>query len=713
MPHPHLSDALPHASERNFHLDSGRAYRPDIDGLRAIAILSVVAFHAGIPGVTGGFVGVDVFFVISGYLITALLVLEMHHTGTLDLKAFYARRIRRLLPALLVVVAVTLLIGVLVMFPLDLRRLARSATAVVFVVSNLHFLNYSGGYFDPSTDLMPLLHTWSLSIEEQYYLSWPLILLALGWGARRFKGARLDTLVLFTLLAILLASFAASLWYLRASQPAAFYLMPARAWELALGGFVWLAQSRVKLAPRAGGLLALLGLAAIAATVFLLDDSMRFPGTAALPPTLGAAAVLFGLRYAGEGALAGRLLAARPMVNIGLLSYSWYLWHWPLLSLERNYFLGARDPLRDGGFVLLALLCAAASYRWIEYPIRYRKPWWFASIPSTLKAGALLSLLALALASAVSQWGKIVDSRMDAGSKALRPAAEQPFGSGKCQEPSDGRHLAPQAECVLGSAPGGIALAAWGDSHAGHLAGLLSANSDASGHNALVRSSKYCPPLVGVLPYKRGEGLFPCGYFNGAVLDEFADLSKKGLRGIVLAARWNVYLDLLPTDPGRTASIALVPDLHHYDGTGDQSAALSTTSLDSAGSARTMAAALKTDLEAFRKLGLRVLIIAPEPELTFNGPQCLYRKSAAECVMPRQRVDERRALAVKTLKEAAAGFDNVRLWDPIDQYCDATWCYAERDGLILYRDADHISDAMSRKLLGTAKPYLDWLAAPH
>jgi peptidoglycan/LPS O-acetylase OafA/YrhL len=704
-----MSEVLPHASANNFHLETDKAYRPDIDGLRAIAILSVVAFHAGLPGITGGFVGVDVFFVISGYLITALLYLEFRSTGRVDLKAFYARRIRRLLPALVLMVAVTLILAIWVMYPLDLKRLARSANAVMLVYSNNHFLHYSGGYFDPSTDLMPLLHTWSLSIEEQYYLTWPLLLLAVGWAVRRFGRSR-DSLMLLVLAAIIVGSFSASLYYMKIEQPAAFYLMPARAWELALGGFVWLIQSRVRVTPTTGGGLALLGLVAIAGAVLFLDETVRFPGWSALPPTLGAALILYGLRHTGGESLAYRFLSHGAMVNIGLLSYSWYLWHWPLLSLTRNYYLGERDLLRDGLVVLVALVCAAASYRWVEYPIRYRKPWWFARTGGSLKAGLLLTVLTLLLAAGVKHWGKIDDARLGAGAQSFVPTAEQPFGTGKCEEPKDGRHLAPQAECILGKPENGVTLAIWGDSHAGHMAGMMSANAEASGHNALVRSSKYCPPLLGVLPYKRGEGLFPCGDFNGAVVEEVAQLKKNGLRGVILASRWNVYLDLIPTDPGRTSSIALVPDRYGFDGSEKESAALAGETIDSAGSARAMEQSLRDTLGRFREIGVRVIIIAPEPELYFSGPQCLYRKSAAECVVSRKRVEERRSLAMGVLTKVAKEFDHVRLWDPIDQFCDTQWCYTEREGLVMYRDADHISDGMSRKLLGHSKPYLDWLA---
>jgi len=211
-------------------------YRKDIDGLRAIAILTVVAHHVRIPGFAGGFVGVDVFFVISGFLITSILAAEARNTGTLSLRAFYARRIRRLFPAMVVVVLTTCLLGAIVLLPIfgQQQELWRSAIATALYVSNFYFWLYAPGYFDPSSDLMPLLHTWSLAVEEQFYLAWPPLILALVAVARY---AHLDfqkALVMLTV-TILAVSLAWCLWKTRTEPTAAFYLLPTRAWELGTG----------------------------------------------------------------------------------------------------------------------------------------------------------------------------------------------------------------------------------------------------------------------------------------------------------------------------------------------------------------------------------------------------------------------------------------------------------------------------------------------
>ncbi|MCK6390767.1 MAG: acyltransferase, partial [Azonexus sp.] len=185
-----------------------QAYSPEIDGLRAIAVLSVVLFHAGVPGFSSGYLGVDIFFVISGFLITRLLVDEVHLSATIDFRGFYARRIRRLLPSMALMLVVTLIAAVLILFPGELPRLAKSATAVVLMVSNLHFMKYAGGYFAPAVDVMPLLHTWSLSVEEQFYLFWPLLVLLTFRGARRLGlNPRLSLLTVFAILSL------ASLWF--------------------------------------------------------------------------------------------------------------------------------------------------------------------------------------------------------------------------------------------------------------------------------------------------------------------------------------------------------------------------------------------------------------------------------------------------------------------------------------------------------------------
>jgi len=705
-----FSFLLPHWAKDRHPGSRSLAYRSDIDGLRAIAILSVVAYHAGFREISGGFVGVDVFFVISGYLIITLLFREIQAKGTINLVEFYARRVRRLLPALVTVVAVTLVLGVVFMFPLELPRLGKSAMALLLAGSNFHFMQYSGGYFDPSTDVMPLLHTWSLSVEEQYYLTWPLLLMLLGWGAKQSRRLSLETLSWAALGTVLVASYAACYWFTQHNQAAAFYLMPLRAWEFALGGLIGLAQNRFSLTPRIGTTLAFLGLAAIGLTVVLIDDNTRFPGLAVLAPTLGTAATIYGLSFSSRQSPAFRILSSKPLVEIGLLSYSWYLWHWSLLALTRTYFLGERDIVRDTVAVLVAFFLAWLTYWLIENPIRYRKPWAFKKAWGTLAIGATLSFFCLLLAHEVIEWGRNANGQLN--EIIWSHGEKNPFGYNKCKEVTGGKSLAPLEECLLGKKGSPVLLLMWGDSHtyqyayAPSLPHLMAQANE----QILVRSHGACPPLLGAIPYKKDEGEFACGHFNENVSQEIRTLAASGIKGVILSARWNAYLSMQTTEPGAIASYGLVGNWHALEAQGPTSSLrVGVSPLDIPGSMSTMTQALRATLEELSQLGLRVLIIAPGPELNFNGPQCLYRKSEKECVIPRSHVEQRRSRTLQILKSVSAEFHNVHVVDPIDQFCDQELCYTKRNGIDMYGDDNHISAEMAQQLLAWMQPQLDWL----
>ena len=301
-------------------------YRKEVDGLRAVAVLPVVFFHAGFPIFGGGYVGVDVFFVISGFLITSIIATELQ-AGKFSLLSFYDRRARRILPALVVMVLVCLPFAWLWMLPSELKEFSESMAAVFTFSSNILFWRTSG-YFDTEAELKPLLHTWSLAVEEQYYLFFPL-LLGLLW---KF-GQRLTLLVLGVLA---IFSLCLGQWGSTNDPSAAFYLLPTRGWELLIGAGAALlvVQGRVpKAGPKVHEWGSALGLALIAGSVFLYGRDTPFPGIYALAPTVGAVMIIL---LATPQCLVGRLLGSRIAVGIGLVSYSTYLWHQPLLAFARH-----------------------------------------------------------------------------------------------------------------------------------------------------------------------------------------------------------------------------------------------------------------------------------------------------------------------------------------------------------------------------------------
>lgn len=356
-------------------------YRRDIDGLRALAVLAVIIFH-GFPALlTGGFVGVDVFFVISGYLITAVLVSEME-AGDFSLAGFYERRARRILPALFLVLGASVIAAWLWLMPDDMESFAGSLSAVSLFASNLFFWRTSG-YFEAATDLKPLLHTWSLAVEEQYYLVFPLFLLLL----RKYRPAW----VVATVVILAAASLWAAQHYVAGRPGAVFYLLPTRGWELGLGAL--LALRHVKHEPVGSEALALLGLALIAASVLAYHDGIPFPSLYALVPTVGAVLVI----HAANGTAVGRALGSKPLVGVGLISYSAYLWHQPLFAFAKHRNFG--DPTAPVllGLVGLTLVLAYLSWRWVELPFRNRKRFTRAQVFSGSVAGSV-AFLAVGLA---------------------------------------------------------------------------------------------------------------------------------------------------------------------------------------------------------------------------------------------------------------------------------------------------------------------------
>lgn len=431
-----------------------QGYRADIDGLRAVAVVPVVLFHAGVRGFSGGFIGVDIFFVISGYLITSILAREVA-TGSYSVIGFYRRRVLRLLPALAVmVVATTLGTAALALAP-EAGGYARSLAATALFASNIHFF-WQTDYFNHGVTLQPLLHTWSLAVEEQWYILWPLLIALAGATGR---GALLWVTALVTL-----ASLALAILLLPSAAAATFYLLPGRAWELGLGAVLALAP-RVTFAQRVETLIAGAALLTIAACVKLYTKDTPFPGLAAVPPCVAA---LLLLRPAAAATPVGRALALPPLRAIGLVSYSLYLWHWPAILLVRDQLLigGGR------GIVLTLTLAGGAawlSYRLVERPFRgpRARAW---STPQVLAGGLATIGLMLALAALTPALNRLIhpaDRQEDALAGYLNYDGDAGFRRDQCFRVG-ARSRFDAASC-LDADPGKPAILILGDSLAAQL----------------------------------------------------------------------------------------------------------------------------------------------------------------------------------------------------------------------------------------------------
>jgi len=521
-------------------------YRRDIDGLRSLAILPVLFYHFGVWPFTGGFVGVDVFFVISGFLITGILVKEIE-AGRFSLAGFYDRRFRRILPALVAVVLASLVAGYVLMFPADYESLGWQAAYSVFGLANFYFL-WNTGYFDRAADLLPMLHMWSLAVEEQFYVIWPLLLALLFRFGRK---AAIACLVL-----IVVVSLIASAIVVGEDRDMAFYMLHTRAWELALGALLVFAPAAT---PRLAHPASVVGIALIGYAVFAFTEKTTFPGLWALLPCVGAALLI----WSGGGGIVNRLLSLPPFGGVGLISYSLYLWHWPVLVFWRIWANGVR-PVGHEIAVLIAVsfVLAILSYFVIEQPFRQRRSWRpRITVPVGIGAAAVLAAVGAFI---VQQGG--IPGRLPA--EAVRLASfvdyRREFSRYNCyfaDDRGDLDKLSP--ECLAGET-GKPNVLVYGDSHAHH---LLKALRDTYPN---IRFSELfgfaCRPLLGTIGHPKCvelsrrayTELIPDGGFDAVILSgqwRTADLStlpasieqlKRYVPRVIVLGQIVEYKDPLP-----------------------------------------------------------------------------------------------------------------------------------------------------------------------
>jgi peptidoglycan/LPS O-acetylase OafA/YrhL len=461
-------------------------YRADIQGLRALAILPVVAFHADHRLAPGGFVGVDIFFVISGFLITGILARELEKR-TFSIGGFYQRRVRRLFPALFAMLAASFACGLALLPPKAFEEFATTALAAVVFLSNFRFEQISD-YFGGPAELKPLLHTWSLAVEEQFYLLFPPFL----WAVYRWRRAALLPLLVVGAL----VSLALSVWLTHADVTKAFYLSPPRAFELLIGCILGIGAIPTPRKQAVRDILSLIGIVLIAASVVLISDKTPFPGIAVLAPCIGAALVI----YAGQNGTSagGRLISLPPLTFVGSLSYSLYLWHWPMLVFARYYFLGDLSMPQTAALMAAAFLISALSWRFIEQPV----------LKARIAPGRVLlaGLLAIGVGAAVA--GAVIVTKGMPG--RFSPAVLQLFASSedfnhdreRCH--SERNKIIPYARgCVFGREGAAPDTVVWGDSHGAELAIALAERKAAEGSSLIQMTASACPPALDYDPPKR------------------------------------------------------------------------------------------------------------------------------------------------------------------------------------------------------------------
>jgi len=639
-------------------------YRSDVDGLRAVAILVVVAFHVGLPGFSGGFVGVDVFFVISGFLITGLLVREQERSGRIDILDFYARRVRRLVPAMSLVLVAVMILGLVFLLPTgEQQALAKSVLAVTGFVSNFHFKAVQSDYFGTRADELPLLHTWTLAVEEQFYLFWPLALAMTAWLA---SAARLGqrNLLVWLIVAGSLASLVACVVMTWKWPQWTFFVTPFRVWEFGAGALIALLPPGVRIGPRWGACLTLGGTAAILASAVLFSPQTLFPGMAALLPVAGAAAVIAGGAAAPTAGLT-RLLGSAPMVAIGKVSYSWYLWHWPLLAFWSVVTLGERSLAAGLSLSLLALLLAALTWRFVEQPVRRLRPGLFSTNGGAVMVGVGLLAVCAALAGGLRVWadhGPVATERVAAATVAIRTRTIPLQG---CELQTAFDRLPPAADCQRGATRPSTTVLLWGDSHARHLEPVATHLAGARGYAVLYRVKSGCRPrldLAGSNTFR----ILDCVAFNKAVLGSLPAARDEGVRGVVISARWEARQPRWRED-------------------------------------------LTEIVARLREQDLRVLLLADVPQYSFDVPACVARRGWAACDIDRAAADAGRAEQVRFLEALAASDPEVAFWDPANTMCSPTTCSPVRGRSVLYAHRGHLSRAGAMLLAGDLAPALDWV----
>jgi peptidoglycan/LPS O-acetylase OafA/YrhL len=618
--------------------------------LRAVAVIVVIAFHASAAIFPGGFIGVDVFFVISGYLISSI-VFDETVEGRFSVRNFYERRVRRIAPALTIVLLATTAAALVIFPPRELFRYARDLAATIAFVPNLDYWR-TRGYFAPAGEVLPLIHTWSLGVEEQFYIFFPLFL---AWVARRRGRRSWPAVAALLALSLAMALIAPG----RGHEAATFYLLPPRAWELLAGALLVFVPAGWRAGRALSGALSTAGLAAIIAGTFLIQPGTQWPAALMLVPVLGAVAIIAGNNDTPSGAT--RFLALKPVVAIGLISYSLYLWHWPLLVFAQ-FLRPALTRSETLALVAATFALAALSWQFVERPFRRRS----GGVPfrTVLFSWAGCSALLIAIAAGFRATGGLPERYPAAARSYLDAEAELDSNPHPCRSPATSNFSSGRI-CPLGSAASsGGQVIVWGDSHAEMYAAPLDSMFAAHGVRGGVASHNGCPPLIG---YElRADAT--CRAFNDAVVKFIV---TNTVREVVLIGRWSNY----------------AADHSLFESAVDRTLAMLTAS------------------------GIRVYAVQDVPEYTGGVPRRLalaavLGRDAAAVGLP--RAEYRAQNAFPALVFGAAERAGRVSWIRIDgELCPGERCIAGERGRSLYMDSNHLSNAGATKVAPLFAPIFD------
>ncbi|MEP5152407.1 acyltransferase family protein [Planktotalea sp.] len=642
-------------------------YRPEIDGLRSIAVLAVVLYHFGITGLQGGFVGVDIFFVISGFLIGGLLWREGQSNGAISLKRFYMRRIKRLAPAYVAMAMASLIVGYIVLLPFEFREFGKSLIAATVYLSNVNFFR-EAGYFDSASEDKVLLHTWSLSVEEQFYIVLPILMVLL---LRKPLGLR----------ALLWVSFAVSLiaciWMTTRSQPAAFYLFPFRAWEL-LAGVLLAIESQRRTLPQ-NGALSWVGLILILVSIALIPASAQFPGWHAIGPVLGTVMLIANGQHDNP---VNRALSQKWPVAIGLISYSLYLWHWPVLTLSSYYRGGYSNGLETAFWLLLSFALAYLSWRFIERPFRRSNlsPW------PTFGAAALVSGALVGVGGVVFIKDGMIERFSDPLRTHIDASADFLQDWSRCTVPVSGPFEGLEV-CPIGP-EGEPQILVWGDSHVRALKeGLELAAYEASAPALLIWRAG-CAPIFGLIKDETSATPAQDAACSSANTQIETALKQEPFDTVLLVGRWGYYAN--------GGGIGL-----------DESNKISAQVRETSGNqSEQIAQGLVASIDALEEVGTEVFLLAPIPEIGRYDSRQIARALAGNrlseidlnnaTIAARSEVDARSTPLREAFQSVAE--TGATLLDPIPYFCDSATCSALHEGKAQYFDNNHIVNSAALRI---------------
>lgn len=619
-------------------------YRPEIDGLRTIAVLPVIFFHAKFPFFTGGYIGVDVFFVISGFLITSIIIHELN-SNTFSIGKFYERRARRILPALFTVVFVSIILSWVSLFPVEMKDFSQSLIAVSTFSSNILFW-IEADYWATISELKPLLHTWSLAVEEQYYLFFPLLMLLSFKLNKKF--------MFIAILLLLFLSLYASTKFVASSPQAAFYLLPFRAWELLVGSFGAFLYNGNQYSFKPNSSLSNLGFCLIVGSIFYYDKTTPFPSVSTLLPTIGTLMVIL---FIDKKSYLYNLLTQKHIVFIGLLSYSGYLWHQPLFAFVRNFTISEPSHFVFSFLIILTFLIAYLSWRFIEKPFRMK-----GKISSTKAlCFSVVGLVAIFTFGLIGHQTKGFQSR-DNGIISMRNIADKIQVNKGLSYACDGAFTRSD-ECRTAGKP---IIAIWGDSFAMHLVkGIQASNSEAE---IIQHTLSGCSPIEGLAAITKSggvEGATTCLDFNKSVKDW---LAENKVEYVVLSSAFNATLNFRNDFLTQSGEVVRVD---HDE----------------------VVNAWASTLEFIESLGSIPVVVSPPPSTSFNIGACLAKSDWFGG-------DKKRC----NFTNDSDSISNSKVFDFLDNFkqqykyhdlkkmiCDDFKCYTSYKDIYFYRDSGHLS----------------------